>query len=143
MSTYPSIDILTFSLSIDVVTIMNRIQERHKTSKTSQLCDSLKSTKDHLERFGTVLEVALKNVLGGEVLWANINIFFVVASNSAETFTKLLEVLVTIREEKPELTILADAFEESALIIDPIEALYVVVIRFWVGGAKLCREKDL
>ena len=143
MSTYPSIDILTFSLSIDVVTIMNRIQERHKTSKTSQLCDSLKSTKDHLERFGTVLEVALKNVLGGEVLWANINIFFVVASNSAETFPKLLEVLVTIREEKPELTILADAFEESALIIDPIEALYVVVIRFWVGGAKLCREKDL
>ena len=135
--------LLTSNWSVDVVTTTNTIQDRHKTSKTRRLCDSLKSTKDHLERFGTLLEAALKDVVGGELLWASINFVFVVASDSAETFTKLLEVLVTISEKMPQFTILADTFGESALVIDSVEALYVAIIRFWVGAAKFYRKKRL
>ena len=130
-------------MPLDVVTTTNTIQERHKTSKTRRLCDSLKSAKDHLERFGTLLEAALKDVMGGELLWASINFVFIIASDSAETFTKLLEVLVTTSEKMPQFTILADTFGESALVIDSVEALYVAIIRFWVGAAKFYRKKRL
>lgn len=127
----------------DVFDTTSTIQERHKTSKTRRLCDSLKSTKDHLERFGTLIEAALKDVVGGELLWASISFVFVVASDSAETFAKLLEVLVTTSEKMPQFTILADSFGDSALVIDSVEALYVAIIKFWVAAAKFYRKKRL
>ena len=96
-----------------------------------------------MERFGTLLEAALKDVVGGELLWASINFVFIVASDNAETFTKLLEVLVTTSEKMPQFTILADTFGESALVIDSVEALYVAIIRFWVGATKHYRRKRL
>ena len=77
----------------DVIETTNTIQERHKTSKTRRLCDALKSTKDRLERFSTLLKGALQGVMGGELLWASMNFVILIASDSAETFTKLWRYL--------------------------------------------------
>ncbi|KAL9601598.1 MAG: hypothetical protein Q9219_002432 [cf. Caloplaca sp. 3 TL-2023] len=127
----------------DVIETTEVIRAKHQTSKTIRLCDTLKSTKDRLERFGTLLESALKGVMGGELLWASINFVFVVASDSAETFAKLLEALVTTSEKMPQFEILANMFGESKQVIDSVEALYVAIIKFWVGAAKFYRRKRL
>ena len=127
----------------DVIDTTITIQERHKTSKTRRLCDALKSTKDRLERFGTLLEGALQGVTGGGLLWASMNFVFLVASDSAETFAKLLEALVTTSEKMPQFEILANTFADSALVIDSVEALYVAIIKFWVSAAKFYRKKRL
>ena len=127
----------------DVIETTNAIQERHESSKTRRLCDALKSTKDRLERFSTLLEGALHGVTGGELLWATINFVFLVASDNAETFAKLLEVLVTTSEKMPQFNVLANTFADSAMVIDSVEALYVAIIKFWASAAKFYRKKRL
>ena len=127
----------------DVVATAEKLQTRHKTSKIIRLIDSLQTTKVRLERFNTLLEGALSSVMGGQLLYASINFVFVVASDSADTFAKLLNVLVTIGDKMPQFEILANTFEESDLVMDSIEALYVAIIKFWVGAAKFYRKKRL
>lgn len=127
----------------DVVQTTSAIQERHKSSKTRRLCDALSSTKNRLEHFNTLLGSALKVVSGGEFLWASVNFVFDVASDSAEAFAKLLQVLVTTSEKMPQFKILADTFGHSALVLASVESLYVAIIRFWVSAAKFYRKKKL
>ena len=127
----------------DVIETTNTIQERHESSRTRRLCDALKSTKDRMDRFGTLLEGALQGVAGGELLWASMNFVFLIASDNAETFAKLLEVLVTTSEKMPQFKVLADTFGDSALVIDSVEALYVAIIKFWASAAKFYRKKRL
>ena len=72
----------------DVIETTNTIQERHESSRTRRLCNALKSTKDRMDRFGTLLEGALQGVAGGELLWASMNFVFLIASDNAETFAE-------------------------------------------------------
>lgn len=96
-----------------------------------------------MERFNTLLEAALKGVTGGELLWASINFVSIVASDSAETFAKLLEVLVRIGEKMPQFKTLANTFGGSTLVIDSVEVLYIGITRFWVATVKFYRKKRL
>lgn len=43
----------------------------------------------------------------------------------------------------PQFEILANTFEESSMVIDAVEALYVAIIKFWVAAVKYYRKRRL
>ncbi|KAL9609661.1 MAG: hypothetical protein Q9167_005591 [Letrouitia subvulpina] len=127
----------------DLLETTQRIEEKHKTSRTIKLLANLYKGKVRLERFNKILEGGLKIMLGGELIWASINYVFTVVSESAETFAKLLDVFVTISEKMPQFEILSNTFEESPTVIDAVEALYTAIIKFWVAAVKYYRKRRL
>ncbi|KAL8998141.1 MAG: hypothetical protein Q9169_002762 [Polycauliona sp. 2 TL-2023] len=100
-----------------VLDTVDSIKARHKTSKTVRLCESL------------------------DISSASINFVFIVGADSAETFAKCLDVLVTTAEKMPQFEILADTFAGSEFVMDSVESLYVAIINFWVEAAKFYRKK--
>ncbi|KAL9041699.1 MAG: hypothetical protein Q9214_004018 [Letrouitia sp. 1 TL-2023] len=127
----------------DLMETTQRIEEKHKTSRTIKLLASLHKGIVRLERFNNILEGGLTFMLGGGLIWASINYVFTVVSESAETFAKLLDVFVTISEKMPQFEIIANTFEDSSMVIDAVEALYIAIIKFWVAAVKYYRKRRL
>ncbi|KAG6916530.1 hypothetical protein DXG01_006471 [Tephrocybe rancida] len=96
-----------------------------------------------LEPFEKLVEGMCKSTpIAGDLIWGNVSFILQMMKNNIDACEEVLGFFQTMAEEVGHIGLQEDTFAHSTLVQPVVEALYTVILEFWVEAVTYYRSKS-
>ncbi|KAG6916527.1 hypothetical protein DXG01_006468 [Tephrocybe rancida] len=96
-----------------------------------------------LEPFEKLVEGMCKSTpIAGDLIWGSVSFILQMMKNNIDACEEVLGFFQTMAEEVGHIGLQEDTFAHSALVQSVVEALYTVILEFWVEAVTYYRSKS-